>query len=191
MLHKVPTSLTRVFTFKSSDLTGLWECGFSGIWNWHDAIKWIKFWLKRKYIDSLFLLIFSNVISNKRIIGPIDWTAFFNNIQACKSKNMVTLISTLVLFQCQINFLIFVFQIHWKMSLMDVFCAKFDWNCFSGSEYAGFELRRGYFPLLVLFRKWGEKGVCLRKWWDRCCMRCIVKSYLLTFIEWISISYCE
>ena len=54
-------------------------------------------------------------------------------------------------------------------------------------QYAGFELRRSYFPLLVLFRKWGEKVVCLRKWWDRCCMRCIVKYYVLTFIEWISI----
>mgnify|MGYP003685561501 CR=1 FL=1 len=48
-------------------------------------------------------------------------------------------------------------------------------------EYAGFELRRGYFPLHVLFFQWDEKGVCLRKRWDRCCMRCIVKSYLLTF----------
>ena len=28
-------------------------------------------------------------------------------------------------------------------------------------QYAGFELWRGYFPLLMLFRKWGEKGVCL------------------------------
>ena len=105
---------------------------------------------------ALFLLIFSNVISNKRIIGPIDWTAFFNNTQACKSKNMVTLISTLVLFQCQIKFLIFIFQIHWKMSLMDAFCAKFDWNCFSGSELGvllAFLLLFYYLPL--------EKGVVL------------------------------
>ena len=44
-------------------------------------------------------------------------------------------------------------------------------------KYAGFELRQGYFPLLVHFCKWGEKGECLRKWWDRCCTRHIVKSY--------------
>ena len=69
---------------------------------------------------------------------------------------MVTLISTLVLFQCQIKFLIFVFQIHWKMSLMDAFCAKFDWNCFSGSELGvllAFLLLFYYLPL--------EKGVVL------------------------------
>ena len=33
---------------------------------------------------------------------------------------------------------------------------------FHAWQYASFELRRGYFPLLVLFRKWGKKGVYLR-----------------------------
>ena len=28
-------------------------------------------------------------------------------------------------------------------------------------------------------------SVCFCKWWDRCYLRCVVKSYLLTFIEWI------
>ena len=39
-------------------------------------------------------------------------------------------------------------------------------------------IQRGYFPLYVLFRTWDEKGDCLRKWWNRCYMRCILKSYL-------------
>ena len=47
-------------------------------------------------------------------------------------------------------------------------------------QYVGFEKR----PLQVLFSNWGEEGVCLRQWWGICCMKCIVKSYLLTFIEW-------
>ena len=44
-------------------------------------------------------------------------------------------------------------------------------------------VRRGYFPLPVLFRNWGEKGFCKRRWWDKCCTRCIVKSSLLTFMK--------
>ena len=64
-------------------------------------------------------------------------------------------------------------------------------NC---NQYDGFQLRRGYFLLHVLYCKGGEKGVYWRKCWDRYCMRCIhvhvVKSFLITFIEWISIFYC-
>ena len=36
----------------------------------------------------------------------------------------------------------------------------------------------------VLFRKWGMKGVCLRKRWGKCYMRCIVKFNFLAFFKW-------
>ena len=49
-------------------------------------------------------------------------------------------------------------------------------------EYAGF--RHYNVPLWVLLRKWGMKGVCLRKRWGKCYMRCIVKFSFLAFIEW-------
>ena len=35
-------------------------------------------------------------------------------------------------------------------------------------QYASSQFRRNYVPLLVLFRKWGMKGVCLRKRWGKC-----------------------
>ena len=50
-------------------------------------------------------------------------------------------------------------------------------------SYGGFELRRGYCPLKVLFCNRGELCVCLRKLWDRCCVRCIVKFTLLIFVD--------
>ena len=36
---------------------------------------------------------------------------------------------------------------------------------------------------------WGMKGVCLRKRWGKCYMRCIVKFYFLAFFEWKSTFY--
>ena len=38
--------------------------------------------------------------------------------------------------------------------------------------------------------KWSKKGICLPIWWDRCCKRCKVKSYLLTFIKFTFIFSC-
>ena len=37
-------------------------------------------------------------------------------------------------------------------------------------KYGASESRWGNFSLYVLLRKWGMIGVCLRKWWERCCM---------------------
>ena len=57
-------------------------------------------------------------------------------------------------------------------------------------EYASSEFLRNYVPLWVLFRKWGMKGVCLRKRWGKCCRRCIGKLIFLAFIEWIGGKLC-
>ena len=51
-------------------------------------------------------------------------------------------------------------------------------------QYASSEFRQNYVPLWVFFRKWGIKGVCLRKRWGKCYMRCIVKFNFLAFIKW-------
>ena len=51
------------------------------------------------------------------------------------------------------------------------------------AQYAGFELRQGYFPLPVLFRNWGGNGVSLLKWWDRWCIRCKVKFSLFIYMN--------
>ena len=60
----------------------------------------------------------------------------------------------------------------------------------NASKYASSEFRRNYVPLWVLFRKWGMKGVCLRKRWGKWYRRCIVKFNTLVFIELISTFYC-
>ena len=41
----------------------------------------------------------------------------------------------------------------------------------------------------ILFSKWGMKGVCLRKRWGKCYIRCIVKFYFYTPGEWSSGRY--
>ena len=56
-------------------------------------------------------------------------------------------------------------------------------------EYASSEFLRNYVPLWVLFRKWGMKGVCLRKRGGKYYRRCIGKLIFLAFIEWISTFY--
>ena len=50
-------------------------------------------------------------------------------------------------------------------------------------EYASSEFWRNYVPLCVLFRKWGTKGVFLRKRWGKCYRRGIGKFNFLAFIE--------
>ena len=55
---------------------------------------------------------------------------------------------------------------------------------YSVYNHASSEFRRDYVPLWVLFRKWGMKGVCLRKRWGKCYkMRCIVNFNTLACIE--------
>ena len=56
-------------------------------------------------------------------------------------------------------------------------------------QYACSEFQRHYVQLWVLFRKWGMKGVCLRKRWGKFYRRCIGKFSFLAFIEWIPTFY--
>ena len=78
--------------------------------------------------------------------------------------------------------------------MFHIYTSLFRWQSilfiYSVYNYASSEFRRDYVPLWVLFRKWGMKGVCLRKRWGKCYrMRCIVKFNILACIEWISTLY--
>ena len=53
-----------------------------------------------------------------------------------------------------------------KMHRIAIFMMKKK-SCCTAAYYASSEFRHNYVTLWVLFRKWGMKGVCLRKRWGK------------------------